>query len=89
MREILYHRNAVRYLKRIPADRKEQIKAALAGVASLPDTQAHPNIKSMAGDWSGCYRLRVGQYRAIFRLASRDGLEVMEVLQVGPRGGIY
>jgi hypothetical protein len=37
MREILYHRNAVRYLKRMPADRKEQIKTALADVALLPE----------------------------------------------------
>jgi hypothetical protein len=42
MREILYHRNAVRYLKRMPADRKEQIKTALADVALLPDIQGTP-----------------------------------------------
>jgi len=30
MREISYHKRAVKYLRRMPVDRKEQIKAALA-----------------------------------------------------------
>ncbi|MEP2776722.1 MAG: hypothetical protein ABJQ29_11040 [Luteolibacter sp.] len=73
----------------MPAERKDRIKADIADVASLSDVNAHPNVKAMAGDWSGCHRLRVGQYRAIFRLKQQDGREDFEVLQVGPRGGIY
>jgi len=26
MREVVYHRNAVRYMRRMPADREEQVK---------------------------------------------------------------
>ena len=43
MREILYHRHAVRHLKRMPEDRKEQIKAAIA-VAVLPDARVNFRI---------------------------------------------
>ena len=89
MREILYHRHAVRYLKRMPADRKQQLKAAIAAVAVLPDVLAHPSVKRMFGEWEGCLRLRVGGYRVIFRIPGEELDPALEVLFVGPRGDIY
>jgi mRNA-degrading endonuclease RelE of RelBE toxin-antitoxin system len=89
MREISYHRNAVRYLKRMPIDRKEQVKAAIAELARLPDVSLHPNVKVMQAEWAGCYRLRIGSYRAIFQITRVGPAEVVEVLLVGPRGDIY
>lgn len=89
MREILYHRHAVRYLRRMPEDRKIQVKAALAEAAALPDPLAHPQVVAMTGEWKGCMRIRVGTYRAIFRCADVDGVTTMEVLHVGPRGDVY
>lgn len=86
---ILYHRHAVRYLRRMPEDRKSQVKAALAEAAVLPDPLAHPQVLAMTGEWKGCMRIRVGTYRAIFRCADHDGVATMEVLQVGPRGDVY
>jgi mRNA-degrading endonuclease RelE of RelBE toxin-antitoxin system len=84
MREVFYHRHAVRYLKRMPVDRKEQVKAAIAEVAAFSDVLVHPAVKSMRGEWDGCLLLRVGGYRVIFRIS-----ENMEVLHVGPRGDVY
>ncbi|MDB4265374.1 type II toxin-antitoxin system RelE/ParE family toxin [bacterium] len=89
MRDIVYHRRAVRYLRRMPANRKEQAKVAIAEVSAFDDPSTHPNVKPMKGDWEGCYRIRIGSYRAIYRLAERDEGETMEVLQVGPRGDVY
>jgi len=89
MREILYHRNAVRYLRRMPEDRKIQVKATLAEVAALADPLSHPNVLVMTGEWKGCVRIRIGTYRAIFRCVEREGVSSMEVLQVGPRGDVY
>ena len=89
MRELLYHRNAVRYLRRMPTDRKEQVKGAIGQLASAEDPFMHPNVKAMADDWSGCHRLRIGQYRAVFRIAVIDGHETLQVLQVGPRGNVH
>jgi len=57
MREVVYHCHAVRYMKRMPADRKEQVKAAVLEVAGLPDVGSHPNAKAMRGEWDGCFRL--------------------------------
>ncbi len=89
MREILYHRHALRYLRRMPEDRKAQVKSALTEVAALPEPLAHPNVQAMTGEWSGCLRLRVGGYRAIFRCVTREGMPSLEVLQIGPRGDVY
>ena len=84
MREVVYHRRAVRYLRRMPVDRKEQVKAAITDLAELDEPATHPNVKAMSGDWSGCLRLRVGRYRAIFHLVAREEEDLLEVLQVGP-----
>lgn len=89
MREISYHKRAVKYLQRMPVDRKEQIKAALAQIASLQDPLTDPNVKSMSGNWESCQRLRIGSYRAIYRLVEQDGLSCLEVLHVGTRGDVY
>ena len=43
------------------------------------------DVEPMHGEWRGCCRLRVGEYRVIFRYIE-DGLEV---LTVGHRSGIY
>ena len=89
MKEVVYHRRAVRYLRRMPAQRKEQVKAAITEVAGLDEPATHPNVTAMSGEWSGCLRLRIGRYRAIFHLVEREEAELLEVLQVGPRGDVY
>ena len=43
------------------------------------------DVEPMHGDWQGCYRLRVGEYRVIFRRIV-DGLEI---LTVGHRSDVY
>ena len=79
MRDVLYHRNAVRYMRRMPADRKEQVKAVIEELSALEDLLAHPNVKSMSGEWRGCLRLRIGSYRAwlprLFPSAERFAFE--------------
>lgn len=77
----------------MPADREAQMRAALQTVAPLPDIASSPNVSPMSGDWVGCYRLRVGSYRAILRVISPELPEAPEgtvdVLLVGPRGDVY
>ena len=89
MRKILYHRLASRALKKIPVDRKEQIKAAIVTVAEQANVLCHPSVKIMQGEWVNCMRLRVGTYRVIFRITGQPPSEQFEVLEMGPRGDIY
>ena len=39
----------------------------------------------MHGEWQGCYRLRIGEYRVIFRTIE----EGLEILTVGHRSDVY
>jgi len=89
MRPIVLHRNAARYLRRMPADRRDQVKIALRELAAAEDPLALPNVTRMSGEWSSCARLRVGRYRAIFHLIDIESVETLEVLAIGPRGDIY
>ncbi|MBM3758654.1 MAG: type II toxin-antitoxin system RelE/ParE family toxin [Acidobacteria bacterium] len=43
------------------------------------------DVSPLAGEWQGCYRLRCGDYRVIFRRIE-DGLEV---IAIGHRSEIY
>jgi mRNA interferase RelE/StbE len=43
------------------------------------------DIEPMRGEWQGCYRLRIGEYRVIFRYIE-DGVEI---LTVGHRSDVY
>lgn len=52
-------RQAARYLKRMPADCKQQVKEVVLEVAGLPDVTSHPNIRAMSGEWDGCFHLRL------------------------------
>lgn len=52
----------------MPGDRQAQMRAALQTLAALSDMTGSSAVRPMSGDWSGCYRLRVGSYRAIFRV---------------------
>lgn len=65
---------------------------AVRGLASVPDPRIHRNVKAMSGNWSGSYRMRVGEYRVIFKLIDEEAEEkslLIFVTHVGSRGGIY
>ena len=56
----------------------------LESIAHFGETHS-VDVEPMRGEWPGCYRLRVGEYRVIFRYIE-DGLEI---LTVGHRSDVY
>lgn len=87
-------RQAMRSMRSIPQERKGKIFAALDDVVSLADPTTHQSVKKMKGDRSSCWRLRIGSYRAIFKVVADEKdpekqLLVLLVLTVGPRGDVY
>jgi mRNA interferase RelE/StbE len=56
----------------------------LESIAHFGETDSG-DVEPMCGEWQGCYRLRVGEYRVIFRYIE-DGLEI---LAVGHRSDVY
>ncbi|MEL6353054.1 MAG: type II toxin-antitoxin system RelE/ParE family toxin, partial [Cyanobacteria bacterium J06627_28] len=44
----------------------KKIKRCLENLEKNP--RSHPNIKPLKGEFSGCYRYRIGDYRVIYKI---------------------
>jgi mRNA interferase RelE/StbE len=85
MPQTIVHSRAARYIERMDARIKAQLKSKLAELAKNPDKM--PGIKPMAGEWAGFHRMRHGELRIIFQ---RDKLnDTIVIAHVGPRGDAY
>jgi mRNA interferase RelE/StbE len=82
MRAISYTRQALKALRRMPADTAQRIIAKIEQYAQEPETQAN-NVTALKGREG--IRLRVGDWRVIM---NDDGV-VLAVLEIGPRGRVY
>jgi mRNA interferase RelE/StbE len=82
MRAISYTRQALKALRRMPADTAQRIIAKIEQYAQEPETQAK-NVTALKGREG--IRLRVGDWRVIM---NDDGV-VLAVLEIGPRGSVY
>ena len=82
MRAICYTRQALKALRRMPADTAQRIIAKIEQYAQEPETQAN-NVTALKGREG--IRLRVGDWRVIM---NDDGV-VLAVLEIGPRGSVY
>lgn len=74
-------RQARKFLLRQPPFQQKRIMLALS---KLP---AEGDIKHMAGEASNVFRLRIGDYRAIYE--RHDEIVTILVLDIGNRGDIY
>jgi mRNA interferase RelE/StbE len=82
MRQISYTKAAIRVLRQMPVNTANLIRTKIAAYATDPASQAN-NVKSLKGREG--IRLRVGDWRVIMD----DQGNVLAVLEIGPRGGIY
>lgn len=82
MKAISYTRQALKALRRMPADMAQRIITKIEQYAEEPESQAN-NVKALKGREG--IRLRVGDWRVIM---NDDGV-VLAVLEIGPRGSVY
>jgi mRNA interferase RelE/StbE len=82
MKQISYTKAAIRVLRRIPANTAQLIRSKIEDYAKDPAAQAN-NVTALQGRTG--IRLRVGDWRVIMD----DQGNVLAVLDIGPRGGIY
>jgi len=82
MRQISYTKAAIRALRRMPANTATLIRSKIEAYAKDPASQAN-NVRSLKGREG--IRLRVGDWRVIID----DQGNVLTVLDIGPRGGVY
>jgi mRNA interferase RelE/StbE len=81
MKRVVYRTAAARALRRMPVNTARRIMGKVDAYAADPASQAN-NVKTLKGREG--IRLRVGDWRVIMH----DG-EVLDILDIGPRGGIY
>lgn len=82
MKSVTYKPAALKVLRRMPRNEAERIRTKVRQYADDPASQAN-NVKALKGREG--IRLRVGDWRVIMD----DQAEVLDVLKIGPRGGIY
>lgn len=82
MKQIAYSRSALKTLGRMPANEARRIVAKVEQYSTDPESLAN-NVKRLTG--SPYLRLRVGDWRVIM---DENG-SVIDVLKIGPRGGVY
>lgn len=82
MKQIAYSKSALKTLRRIPANVAATIRGKVEQYAKAPASLA-ANVTKLQG--RDGYRLRVGDWRVIF---DENG-NVLQILEIGPRGGIY
>ncbi|MTH62186.1 type II toxin-antitoxin system RelE family toxin [Paracoccus litorisediminis] len=82
MKQITYTKAALKALIRMPRNMAVRVREKIAEYAADPASQAN-NVKALKGREG--IRLRVGDWRVIMD----DQGNVLAVLEIGPRGGIY
>lgn len=82
MKQVAYTKSALKTLRRMPANTAALIREKIEQYAADPASQAN-NVKALKGREG--IRLRVGDWRVIMD----DQGQVLAVLEIGPRGGVY
>lgn len=82
MKQVTYKPAAVKVLRKMSRNEAERIRGKVRQYADDPASQAN-NVKALKGREG--IRLRVGDWRVIMD----DQGDVLDVLKIGPRGGIY
>ncbi|MCA0941946.1 MULTISPECIES: type II toxin-antitoxin system RelE family toxin [Roseobacteraceae] len=82
MKTITYRTAALRTLRKMPRNEAKRITEKVELYATDPEALSN-NVKSLKGREG--IRLRVGDWRVIMD----DQGEVLDVLKIGPRGGVY
>ena len=84
--EIRYTKNAVKFLNRLDRKSVTRIRKAIDGLLLSPP---QGDIKRMEGFSDGRMRLRVGEWRILYRFTQDNRIEVLLILDIGNRGDIY
>lgn len=74
---------AVRQLRKLPAEARRRIQAAIEILAESPRPPGAKKLSGNSGDW----RVRTGDYRIIYEI--RDAQLIVLVVAMGHRRDIY
>ena len=83
MKHVSFSGDALKTLTRLPANTAKLIRKKIEQYATEPKALAN-NVKALKGA-KGVLRLRVGDWRVLFREDATN----LAVLEIGPRGSVY
>jgi len=83
--KVQFAKHAIKEFLKLPGDIRDTVIKKLQFLVDDPYA-INSNIKKLQGV-EGCYRLRVGNYRVIYRIISLT--LIIEIIKVGHRQEIY
>jgi len=84
--QIRYSKDALKFLSRSDKKSVLRIRKAIEGLTLTPP---EGDIKPMQGYSDERKRLRIGQWRVIFKYGAENTVDILFVLAIGNRGDIY
>jgi mRNA-degrading endonuclease RelE of RelBE toxin-antitoxin system len=78
---------AEKHFRRLPKSIRLRVASALAELGALSYPTFHKDVLSLSGELQEYHRLRVGEYRVIFRVLKVD--KIIAVVGIYPRGDAY
>jgi mRNA interferase RelE/StbE len=86
MYALVFERDAVKALKKLPVDVRANLRGRLEAIAADPHGR-HGSLEPLMGDLAGLYKLRVTQWRAV--VALDHSAATVRVTRLGHRRDIY
>ena len=86
MYALVFERDAVKALKKLPAEIRANLRERLEAIAADPRGR-HSSLEPLTGDLAGLYKLRVTQWRAV--VAVDHAAETVRITRLGHRREVY
>lgn len=83
---LLMHKHASKFLEKCPKTQRELVEEKLELLKLSPYKHPELDIEIIQG-YKDLYRLRVGQYRLIYRI--NNGELIIFIMLMGNRGDVY
>jgi len=84
---IKFSSQAEKYYHKLPKPIRQKTKKSLAELGSSIDPLFHKDGLALSGELHGFHRLRVGEYRIIFRVLEEE--RIIAIVNFYPRGDVY
>ena len=82
MYSIIFDKQAANFFRKLDRDIQERIGKKIESLASNPEMG-----KSLVGKLSGLWSLRIGDYRAIYKIKNKE--LIILILKLGHRKNVY
>jgi mRNA interferase RelE/StbE len=86
MYALVFEREDVKALKKLPAEVRANLRGRLEAIAADPYGR-HSSLEPLTGDLAGLYKLRVTQWRAV--VALDHATATVRVTRLGHRRDVY